>query len=326
MTQRILYFVPADARLRALIEAEKPDGYEMVYLDTGDEAEKLAKLGDADIIIVGAVRLSEEHVAAAPRLRLVLHQGVGYHDTVAIGALRDRQIGLAVTPGGTPEGVAEHTIMMMLAVGRRLCFQDSELRAGRWHSNTFRAEARGLGGATVGIIGLGRIGKQVARRLVPFGCTVLYHDIVEMDPAVEAELHVRRAPFGTLLNTVDYLTLHVPLTDLTRHMIDGDALARMKPETILINCARGPVVSETALYDALQGGHLGGVGLDVFEIEPVMGPSVFAEFRNVVLTPHNAPGTRDIMQRKFRDVFANAVRFREGDSLQDRIELQGEWL
>ncbi|NQW11935.1 MAG: 3-phosphoglycerate dehydrogenase [Alphaproteobacteria bacterium] len=321
MTLRVLYLVPADVRLRALIESEKPDGYEMVYLDSGDEAEKLAKLGDADIVIVGAVRLSEEHIAAAPRLRLVLHQGVGYHDTVATGALRDRQIGLAVTPGGTPEGVAEHTIMMMLAVGRRLCFQDSELRAGRWHSNTFRAEARGLGGATVGIIGLGRIGKQVARRLVPFGCTVLYHDILEMDPVVEAELQVTRTPFEALLETVDYLTLHVPLTDLTRHMIDSGALARMKPEAILINCARGPVVSETALYEALHEGRLGGAGLDVFEVEPVAGPSIFAEFPNVVLTPHNAPGTRDIMRRKFRDVFANAVRFRDGDNLHDRVEL-----
>lgn len=321
MTLRVLYFVPADARLRALIDAETPDDYEMVYLESGDQAEKLAKLAEADIVIVGAVRLSEEHIAAAPRLRLVLHQGVGYHDTVATAALRDRQIALAITPGGTAEGVAEHTLMMMLAVGRRLCFQDSELREGRWHSNTFRAEARGLGGATVGIVGLGRIGKQVARRLVPFDCTVLYHDILEMDPAVERELAVTRAPFEILLKTADFLTLHVPLTDLTRHMIDAKALARMKRGAILINCARGPVVSETALYDALHSGHLGGAGLDVFEVEPLDGPSIFAEFPNVVLTPHNAPGTRDIMQRKFRDVFANALRFRDGESLHDRIEL-----
>lgn len=320
MTVRVLYFVPADAPLRALIEQERPDGYELVYLDSDDEAEVRAKLADADVVMVGAKPLLAWQVEAAPRLRLVLHQGVGYHDTVATTALRDRQIPLAITPGGTPEGVAEHAIMMMLAVGRRLAWQDSELRAGRWHSNTVRAEALGLGGARVGIIGLGRIGKQVAKRLVPFECTVAYHDILEMDPAVEHALRVERLPFDELLATSDFVTLHVPLTDLTRHMIDADAIAAMKDGAILINCARGPVVSEPALIDGLASGRLGGAGLDVFEVEPVVGPSPFAGFRNVVLTPHNAPGTRDIMHRKFRQMFANADRFFRGESLEDKVD------
>lgn len=321
MTQRILYFVPADASLRALIEAERPDGYEVLYLESDDEAEIRSKLAEADVVMIGAKRLEPWHVEAAPRLRLVLHQGVGYHDTVATTSLRDRQIPLAITPGGTPEGVAEHTIMMMLATGRRLAWQDSELRAGRWHSNTVRAEARGLGGATVGIIGLGRIGKQVAKRLIPFESKVVYHDLLEMDPAVERELRVERMPFEALIASVDFLTLHVPLTDLTKHMIDARAIAAMKDGAILINCARGPVVSEPALLDGLRSGKLGGAGLDVFEIEPVPGRSPFGEFRNVVLTPHNAPGTRDIMHRKFHDMFANAVRFFGGDALVDKVDL-----
>ena len=322
MTVRVLYFVPADANLRRLIEQEMPDGFEIVYLETGDDDEVREKLTDAEVVLIGAKRLEEWHVAAAPKLRLVLHQGVGYHDTVATTALRDRQIPLAITPGGTPEGVAEHTIMMMLAVGRRLAWQDSELRAGRWHSNTVRAEALGLGGARIGIIGLGRIGKQVARRLIPFECgRVAYHDILEMDPAVEHALRVERLPFDELIATSDFITLHVPLTDLSRHMIDAKAIAAMKDGAILINCARGPVVSEPALLDGLKSGKLGGAGLDVFEIEPVVGPSPFAPFRNVVLTPHNAPGTRDIMHRKFREMFANAARFFRGDSLEDKVDL-----
>ena len=321
MTIRILYFVPADDKLRALIEAERPEGFEVVYLDGDDEAERLEKLAEAEIVLVGARRLMEEDVAAAGKLRLVLHQGVGYHDTVATTALRDRQIPLAITPGGTPEGVAEHTIMLMLAVGRRLPFQDSELRAGRWHSNTFRAEARGLGGTRVGIIGLGRIGRQVAKRLVPFECEAVYHDIVDIDPVVERAAQVTRVPRDELLASCDFVTLHVPLTDDTHHMIAEAELAAMKPGAILINCARGPVVSEPALLDALRSNHLGGAGLDVFEVEPVTGPSPFAAFDNVVLTPHNAPGTRDIMRRKFRAMFANAVRYRDGESLQDKVDL-----
>ncbi len=321
MTIRILYFVPADDKLQALIEAERPEGFEIAYLDDDSPAERDAKLADAEIVMVGARRLTEADVAAAAKLRLVLHQGVGYHDTVATTALRDRQIPLAITPGGTPEGVAEHTIMMMLAVGRRLAFQDSELRAGRWHSNTFRAEARGLGGAKVGIIGLGRIGRQVAKRLIAFECETLYHDIVEIDPAVERALNVTRAARDDLIAGCDFISLHVPLTDLTHHMFDSGELAAMRPGAILINCARGPVVSEPALVDALESGHLGGAGLDVFEIEPVAGPSPFAGFNNVVLTPHNAPGTRDIMRGKFRQMFENALRFRDGERLHDKVEL-----
>lgn len=321
MTTRILYFVPADDKLRTLIEGEKPDGVIVDYLDGDDEAERLAKLAEAEVIMVGARKLTEADIAAAHKLRLVLHQGVGYHDTVATMALRDRQIPLAITPGGTPEGVAEHTIMMMLAVGRRLAYQDSELRAGRWHSNTFRAEARGLGGARVGIIGLGRIGKQVAKRLIPFDCEVVYHDIAEIDPAVEHALRVERVGFDDLIRTCDFITLHVPLTDLSRHMIAADQFAAMKPGAMLVNCARGPVVAEPALIDALTSGHLGGAGLDVFEIEPVEGPSPFAGFRNVVLTPHNAPGTQDIMRRKFREMFENVVRFTGGENLENKIDL-----
>ncbi|MEQ8396891.1 2-hydroxyacid dehydrogenase [Thalassobaculum sp.] len=321
MTVRLLYFVPAHAPLRALIEAERPEGYEIVYLESDDEAEIRAKLADAEVVMVGAKVLLPWHVEAAPKLRLVLHQGVGYHDTVATTALRDRQIPLAITPGGTPEGVAEHAIMMMLATGRRLAWQDAELRAGRWHSNTVRAEARGLGGARVGIIGLGRIGKQVAKRLIPFESVLAYHDILEMDPAVEHALRVERLPFDELIATSDFITLHVPLTDLTHHMIGEKEIAAMKDGAILINCARGPVVSEPALLEGLKSGKLGGAGLDVFEIEPVVGPSPFAEFRNVVLTPHNAPGTRDIMQQKFQQMFANAKRFFSGESLADKIDL-----
>lgn len=321
MTVRILYFVPADATLRTLIGQERPEGYEIVYLETEDETELFAKLADAEVVLVGAKRLEARHVEAAPRLRLVLHQGVGYHDTVDTTALRDRQIPLAITPGGTPEGVAEHTLMMMLAVGRRLAWQDAELRQGRWHSNTVRAEARGLGGARVGIVGLGRIGKQVAKRLIPFESEVVYHDILDMDPAVEHALRVTRLSFGDLLATSDFVTLHLPLTDRSRHMIDAAAIAAMKDGAILINCARGPVVSEAALLDGLSSGKLGGAGLDVFEVEPVRGPSPFAGFRNVVLTPHNAPGTRDIMHRKFRQMFANADRFFRGEALEDKIDL-----
>jgi phosphoglycerate dehydrogenase-like enzyme len=318
----VLYFVRAEARLYELIRSVAPAAYEMLFLESDDPAERAEKLARAEVIMVGGARLGEDAIAAAPNLRVVLHQGVGYHDTVATTSLRDRQIPLAITPGGTSEGVAEHTLMMMLAVGRRLPALDRSVREGEWLSSTYRAEARGLKGATVGIIGLGRIGREVARRLAPFEpAEILYHDIADIPPEVERALGVRRVEREALLAAGDIVTLHVPLTEQTHHMIDGDALAAMKDGAMLINCARGPVVSEPDLIAALRSGKLSGAGLDVFEVEPIAGPSPFAAFHNVVLTPHNAPGTRDVMHGKFRDMFDNADRFFRGEHLIEKVDL-----
>ncbi|MBL6599208.1 MAG: 3-phosphoglycerate dehydrogenase [Alphaproteobacteria bacterium] len=322
MPIKVFYHVKARQDFYDLIRSTMPaDRYELLTMEGDSEEERLAKLAEAELVIVGGLRMSEEEVEAAGRLRLVLHQGVGYHDTVATDALMKRQIRLAVTPQGTSEGVAEHALMMMLATGRRLAFCDSELRQGRWHSNTFRSTARQLFGATVGIVGLGRIGKQLAKRLIGFETKTIYTDLLEMDPGIERELRVSRASFEEILTRSDFISLHVPLTETTHHMIDADAIAKMRPGTTLINCARGPVASQEALLDALKSGHLGGVGLDVFEVEPLPAPNPFAEFPNVVLTPHHAPGTRDTMLIKFSEIFANADRFFGGERMENEISL-----
>jgi phosphoglycerate dehydrogenase-like enzyme len=322
MPIKVFYHVKARQDFYDLIRSTMPaDRYELLVMEGDSQEERLAKLAEAEMVIVGGLRLSEAEIEAAGRLRLVLHQGVGYHDTVATDALMKRQIRLAVTPQGTSEGVAEHAIMMMLATGRRLAYCDAELREGRWHSNTFRSTARQLLGATVGIIGLGRIGKQVAKRLIGFGTRTIYTDLLEMAPEIERDLQVTRATFDEILTHSDFITLHVPLTDSTHHMIDTAAIARMRPGTTLINCARGPVASQEALLEGLRSGHLGGVGLDVFEIEPLPAPNPFAEFPNVVLTPHHAPGTRDTMVIKFSEIFANADRFFSGDRMENEISL-----
>lgn len=318
---KVLYFNHGGEDLYDLVRGMAPPSVEVVTLASGDPAERLAKIADCEAVIVGGFRLGREFIDAAPRLRFVQHQGVGYHDTVDTNALRERQIALAIAPGGTSVGVAEHTLMLMLAVGKRLSFIDAELRQGRWHSNDLRAESRQLGGATVGIVGLGRIGKELARLLTVFRTTVLYHDILEMPVELERELKVTRVPLDELLARSDFVTLHVPLTKETRHLINAESLKRMKRGAILINCARGPVVSEKALVDALASGHLAGAGLDVLEVEPPPEPTPLGRFRNVVLTPHNAPGTIEAMKLKMADIFANIERFRNGEALVDRIEL-----
>jgi phosphoglycerate dehydrogenase-like enzyme len=322
MKKKVLYLVKADDNFYDLIRSVTPsDRYELMTLTDGSIEERKRLLSQAEMIIVGGAKMTAEDAEAAFNCRLVLHQGVGYHDTVATDVLMKRQIRLAVTPQGTSEGVAEHAIMMMLATGRRLAYCDSELREGRWHSNTFRSSARQLFGSTVGIIGFGRIGKQVAKRLIGFGTKTIYTDLLEMSPEIEAELKVTRVDIDTLLAESDFVSLHVPLTELTHHLIDEVALNKMKADGTLINCARGPVVSEVALIAALKSGHIGGAGLDVFEVEPPAAPNPFAGFANVVLTPHHAPGTRDTMIVKFKEIFANADRFFNGERMENEISL-----
>ena len=322
MKQKVLYLVKADENFYDLIRSVTPsDRYELMTLIDGSIEERRRLLSEAELIIVGGAKMTAEDAETASKCRLVLHQGVGYHDTVATDVLMKRQIRLAVTPQGTSEGVAEHAIMMMLATGRRLAFCDSELREGRWHSNTFRSSARQLFGSTVGIIGFGRIGKQVAKRLIGFDTKTIYTDLLEIAPEIENELKTARVDIDTLLTESDFVTLHVPLTELTHHLIDEVALNKMKTGATLINCARGPVVSEVALIAALKSGHLGGAGLDVFEVEPPATPNPFADFANVVLTPHHAPGTRDTMLVKFKEIFANADRFFSGERMENEISL-----
>ena len=322
MKQKVLYLVKADENFYDLIRSVTPsDRYELMTLIDGSIEERRRLLSEAELIIVGGAKMTAEDAETAFKCRLVLHQGVGYHDTVATDVLMKRQIRLAVTPQGTSEGVAEHAIMMMLATGRRLAFCDSELREGRWHSNTFRSSARQLFGSTVGIIGFGRIGKQVAKRLIGFDTRTIYTDLLEIAPEIESELKSSRVDIDTLLTESDFITLHVPLTELTHHLIDEVALNKMKTGATLINCARGPVVSEVALIAALKSGHIGGAGLDVFEVEPPATPNPFADFANVVLTPHHAPGTRDTMLVKFKEIFANADRFFSGERMENEISL-----
>jgi phosphoglycerate dehydrogenase-like enzyme len=320
--KKVLYLVKAGEDFYDLIRSIIPsDRYELMTLQDGSAEERKRLLAQAELVIVGGARMSEEDVEAALNCRLILHQGVGYHDTVATDLLMKRQIRLAVTPQGTSEGVAEHAIMMMLATGRRLAYCDAELREGRWHSNTFRSTARQLFGSTVGIIGFGRIGKQVAKRLIGFDTRTIYTDLVEIPSDIEKELKVTRFSLNELLRKSDFVTLHVPLTDITHHLIDAEALDAMKEGATLINCARGPVVSEVALIKALQSGHIGGAGLDVFEVEPPAFPNPFSDFPNVVLTPHHAPGTRDTMIIKFKEIFFNADRFFNGERMENEISL-----
>jgi glyoxylate reductase len=218
--------------------------------------------------------------AAGPGLRVIANYAVG-HDNVDLTEARRRRIVVTTTPDVLTQATAEHTLALTLALARRVVEGDRFLRRREpwiW-APTFMLGA-GLSGKTLGIVGLGRIGREVARLAESFGMRVIH---TSQDSGV---------PLKELLEQADVVSLHCPLTDETRHLIDAEALARMKPSSLLINTARGPIVDERALAAALRAGRPAGAALDVFEDEPSVLPDLL-ELDNVVLTPHLGSATEE---------------------------------
>jgi phosphoglycerate dehydrogenase-like enzyme len=316
---KVFYTGFSNQEMYDIVSEPKPPGFDFVTLRADSNDERMEKVADADYVILFSLRLPDKTWTQAPRLKMIQLMGVGYHDMVDLELLKKHNIRLGIAPFGTSIGVSEHAIMLMMAVGKRLPFVDRGLREGKWMQNTLRNESRQLFNTTVGIVGLGRIGRGVARRLQAFGCTVLYHDVLDLDVEIEREVGAQRVSFDELLARSDFVSLHLPLTPESHHLMNAKTIAKMKRGAILINTARGPVVEQAALIEALKSGHLGGAGLDVFEHEPLGHPNPFAELHNVVLTPHHSPGTRDIMRMKAQQIWRNIERFHRGQPVDDMI-------
>ena len=310
----VLYLSHAPGDVYDIIRAAVPHGYRLLTLAQDSDDERREKIAACEVVIVAATPLRKPLIDAARRLELVHHQGVGWQDTTDHEVIRARGIPLALTPEGTTTGVAEHTVLLILSVLKRLPYADSELRQGRFHINALRPVSRELHGLTVGYVGMGRIARAVVDRLRAFGTRSLYHD---PDVAEAGDAH--RVGLDELLAVSEIVSLHLPLTPQTRHIIGAKELAAMKRGAYLVNTARGALVDEAALVSALQSGHLGGAALDVFEQEPMPAAHPLARLPNVVLTPHIAAGTRDALAAKMRALFANVERFYRGEPLAHRV-------
>ena len=216
--------------------------------------------------------------------------------------------------GANSTAVAEHALMLMLAVSRRLVWQHASVAAGRWRGNDLAGtKLFELRGKTLGIVGLGAIGKKVARLAAAFGMAVLYYDLHRLSEDAEDALGVRFRLLNEVLRASDIVSLHVPLTPASRRMIGAGELALMKPTAYLINTCRGPVVDEAALAAALSGGGIAGAGLDVFDEEPPPADNPLFRLDNVVLTPHFAGPTWDNQRARFRNAYDNCQRVARGE-------------
>ena len=284
-------------------------------LHTEDNAIPTDRLAEAcrevEGLVVCGARVPEAVLAQAPALRVVANVGVGY-DHVDVAACTRRGILVTNTAGVLEETTADLAFSLLLAVARRIMEGDRYVREGRWKEwewgLLWGAE---VCGKTLGVYGFGRIGQAMARRGRGFSMRILYHSRHRASQAVEEELGAQHVDRETLLDESDYLTLHVPLTPQTRHLIKAEDFRRMKRTAFLINAARGPVVDEEALVAALQDGAIAGAGLDVFEAEPRVHPALL-DLPNVILMPHVGSATGETRLKMAKLAAENLLAALEG--------------
>lgn len=264
-------------------------------------------VAEADLVLADKRhrhRLDRDLLSAMRRCRLIQQPAVGF-DAIDHRAAAELGIPVANAAGYNRDSVADWTIMAILSLIRDGARHTREMREGAWPAQGRRGHE--LGALTVGIVGLGNIGNAVATRLRAFGCRVLFTDVVPRSlPGAAA------VTLDELLSRSDVVTVHVPLDDDTRHLIGDAELANMRPGTVLINASRGPVVDEAAVVRALDSGHLGGAGLDVYEVEPLAADSPLRVLDNVFLTPHSGAWTEEAEARVLDMCGANLRRVLAG--------------
>jgi phosphoglycerate dehydrogenase-like enzyme len=290
-----------------------PPGMELIVADPS-KPEFYDAAADAEYYL-GSPRhgIGNEFFRAAPKLKLVQLTSAGY-DRVDIEAARRAGVPVCNNGGANAIAVSEHAILLMLAVCRRLTWLHEMVASGRWRGNDVaNVRLYELSGRTLGLVGLGNIGKKVARLAKGFGMAVQYFDIARLSEDAADTLGVKFRLFNELLRTSDIVSLHVPLTPASRHMMEAAQFRLMKPTAYLINTCRGPVIDEPAMYEALTNGTIAGAGLDVFDQEPPPANNPLFNLDNVILTPHYAGPTWDNQSSRFRNGFDNVERVGRGE-------------
>lgn len=262
--------------------------------------ELIPHLPRIDALIAGGERMTPDLFAMAPRLRAIARTGVGY-DLIDIPAATAHRVAVSITPGTNQESVAEQTLALLLDLARRITSNDRLIHGGGWD----RSLVTPVRGMTLGLVGMGRIGRAVAVRAKAFRMDVVAFDTIQ-DAAFDREHGIRRLSLDELVRTSDVISLHVPLTDATRGMVNRDFLARMRPGSFLVNTSRGGLVVEADLRDALVSGHLAGAGLDVLNHEPPEPGNPLLGLPNVVISPHIA-GTDLQSMREMAEMAAETI-------------------
>ncbi|MCP8316530.1 MAG: D-2-hydroxyacid dehydrogenase [archaeon] len=267
--------------------------FDVTYLPKITSQELLNKIHDYDVVIVrGRTKITKDVIEKGENLKIIGRAGIGL-DNIDLKSAESKGIKVFNTPESSTNAVAELTIGLMIDFARGISKGDIGIKQGNW----LKDELMGfeLKGKTLGIIGMGRIGTQVARLAKAFGMRILVYDVIELDKHVLNKVGAKVVPLDELLSSSDIVSLHVTLTDETYHMIDEERLSKMKKGAYIINTARGSVVDERALLNALKNGSIKGAALDVFEVEPP-GSSELFKLHNIVATPHIGAQTREAQE------------------------------
>ena len=285
------------------------------YRNTVTIEEVKERVKDADIIVANKSPMCEESLKDAPKVKMICEFATGY-DNCDLAYCKSRGIRVTNVVDYCSAMVAQHTFALALALSQKLPHYDNYVKSGAYSAqdrfSNFDIPFYELEGKTWGIVGMGNIGKRVARIATAFGCKVIFHSVTGKSTVTEY-LQVDK---DTLLAESDFLSLHCPLSDLSRNFIDKDALAKMKPTAYLVNVARGPVVNNTDLYEALEAGEIAGAGLDVLEKEPLQLTNPLSKIKDsnkLIITPHLAWGSVEARMRCVEGVYENIKAFQRGE-------------
>ena len=314
---KIAYFSGVGGRAEVML-AQAPDDLEVTVVDPAlSEAEQIDLCRDADAIISSDISVNV--LKECHNVKLIQTLSAGY-DRLDLETILEMGIPVANNGGANAISVSEQTIALMISIGRNLMAQwDSTTRQRQWRGALYQTELSELTDKTVGIVGLGRIGKHVAKRLTGFDTRTIYHEVIDIPQDIQGELKAEPVPLDELLETSDIVSLHVPLTRRTRGMMSDREFEIMKPTAFLINACRGPVVDEAALYRALTEGKIAGAGLDVLEVEPTPPDNPLFDLDNVVITPHMAGQSVETALRAANFACANILRVLSGEEAESLV-------
>lgn len=302
----VLYFDPVSPEYKQIIENEKPKNFDVWYWHELNETEKAVKLESANYFLVMAAKIKDEMISSAKHLKHIQRTGVGY-ENIDVKAADRNGITVSKLPDVNGIAVAEHTVLLALAILRRLVDVNADTKAGNWPIWKYRPTSFELDGKTHGVLGFGYIGRETARRSKAFGTKIIYYDLVRASKEVEMELNAEYMTKDEVIANSDILSVHVPLTKDSVDYINSNELNKMKRNAILINVARGGVVNEAALYDALKNGTIAGAGIDTWVDEPCPGTNPLLGLQNVIATAHVAAGTIDTYAKQIRGSFDNIL-------------------
>lgn len=304
---KVVFFTNIDAELRQVVADKALPGMDVVTAPADmDDDEKIELVRDADFIMLFPGKISDRVLQAATKCKLIQLLSAGY-DEMNLPLAEDLGIAVANNGGANRVAVAEHTLMLMLATHRRMMFYANNVKAGLWKQEQDRKiDVFELEGKTLGLIGMGNIGRQVARRAAAFDMELQYYDKYHpLTPVEEETIGIKAVDMDTLLQTSDVVSTHVPLTRETYGMIGKRELELMKPTGVVINTSRGGVIEETALAEALISGTIAAAGLDVMEHEPPDPNDPLLQIENLVITPHTAGPTLESIPKRAANGFEN---------------------